>query len=129
LFSKKNDEPLIVSVETDRREFFRVEPSSNAPLWMRIGQGHYSVKDICAGGVGIYRNTGQGELEVGNLYSFHISLPLVQEEIMGKLKVLHRSEAAFHCAFVDLGDEKQEKLHLFVLERQKEQLMETKDSE
>jgi len=119
----------MVSIETDRRKFFRVEPSSKEPLWMRVGQGNYSVKDICAGGVGIYRNTAQGELEVDKQYPFHITLPLVHEQITGSLKVVHRSEAAFHCAFVDLGDEKQEKLHLFVLERQKEQLMETKESQ
>ncbi|MFW6147837.1 MAG: PilZ domain-containing protein [Thermodesulfobacteriota bacterium] len=129
MFSKKTDEPLVVSIDPDRRNFFRVEPSSKNPLWIRIGQGQYSVKDIGAGGVGIYRKTAQGELEVGKRYPFHVALPLVNENIMGNLKVRHISEKAYHCEFIDIGEENQEKLHLFVLERQKEQLTETKDSD
>jgi c-di-GMP-binding flagellar brake protein YcgR len=126
LFSKQNDEPLIVCIDDDRRGFFRVEPPSGDPLWVKIENRQYRVKDIGAGGIGIYRKQGEGEIEAGKTYPFHITLPLLNEVITGTLKAVNRSDEAYHCAFIALSEEKREMLHLFVLEMQKEQLREAK---
>ena len=126
MFSKKNDELLIVSIERERRDSFRIEPSSGEPLWVSIGHHRYRVKNVSAGGIGIYQKSGERAIEMGKTFPFQITLPPLNQVITGTAKVVNRSEGLYHCAFIDLSEEKREKLHLFVLERQKEQLREKK---
>jgi c-di-GMP-binding flagellar brake protein YcgR len=127
LFSRNNNDPFIVSIEEDRRESFRVEPPIRGSLWARIGRHWYHVKDIGAGGVAIYRKSGEIPIETNKTYSFQITLPLLNEVIMGTIKVVDSSWDAYHCEFIDLSEEEREKLHLFVLERQKEELRKSRE--
>jgi len=124
LFSRKNNDPLILSIDEERRGSFRVKPSSRGPIEVSIGPHRYQVKNISAGGIGIYRRGEDKELEAGEEYPFKVSLPLINELISGTIRIVDISDRAYHCAFVDLSDDEKEKIHLFVLERQKEELRE-----
>lgn len=124
MFSRNNNDPLIISIDEERRDSFRVEPSSGKPLWISLGHHRYLVRNISAGGIGIYRKSDDRAIERGKTYPFQITLPLLNQVITGTVKVVNRSERAYHCAFIGLSDEKKEIIHLFVLERQKEQLRE-----
>jgi c-di-GMP-binding flagellar brake protein YcgR len=128
LFSKKNDELLTFVPDEDRRRFFRVEPPGKEPLWVTIGDKQYLVKNISAGGIALFKNTPDCVLELGKIYPLHMTLLKLNEEIAGTIKVVSRSEQAFHCEFIALSEEKKEKLHLFILELQKELLRERKKS-
>jgi c-di-GMP-binding flagellar brake protein YcgR len=128
LFSRKDNDPFMVSVEQVRRDSFRVEPSSRESLWISINHHRYRVKNIGAGGIGVYRKSAEIPIEIGKTYPFQITLPLLKEAIEGTVKVLNISRGVYHCTFIALSEEKKEKLHLFVLERQKEQLRKEKRS-
>ncbi len=116
---------MVIDDGDDRRSFFRVTPSSREPVFASVGAGKYKVKDISAGGIGIYRYEGEN-LEAGKDYPLKVTLPLIDQEISGTLKIIRASDKVYHCIFVDLEDQCTEELHRFVLERQKEMLREKK---
>ena len=120
LFSKKKNDPIVESIEEEGRSFFRVEPSVNAPMDASVGRHRYPVIDITAEGIRIYRNSDR-ELEIGEEYPFNLPLPLVNEVISGMIRVVDISQMSYQCAFVDPDQEETEKIHLFILERQKEE--------
>ena len=120
LFSKKKNDLSIESIEKDGRSFFRVEPSSKEPIDASVGRHRYPVIDVTAEGMKIYRNSDR-ELEVGEEYPFNLPLPLVNEVISGMIRVVDISQMSYQCAFVDLNQEETEKIHYFILERQKEE--------
>lgn len=122
MFSRKTNDLLFEFFDEESRAFFRVKPSSKKPITISIGRNRYKVKDIGAGGMGIYRRSEDKELERGKKYPFKINLPLINEVISGTFRIVNISDRAYHCMFVNLGIDKREKMHLFVLERQKEKL-------
>ena len=128
MFSRKTNDLLFESFDEERRVFFRVRPSSKKPITISIGPNRYKVKDIGAGGMAIYRRSEDRELEREKKYPFKITLPLIKEVISGTFRIVNISDRAYHCTFVNLGIEKREKIHLFVLERQKEELRAKKRS-
>jgi c-di-GMP-binding flagellar brake protein YcgR len=126
LFSGKNNDPLTVSIDQERRSSFRVKPSPKRPIYVSIGRDRYQVKDIGAGGAGIYRRDDEKELEPGEKYPFKMTLPLTDEVVSGTFRMVDISDSIYHCRFIDLSKEDREKIHLFVLEREKEELREKK---
>jgi len=124
LFSRKKNDPLIVSIDQERRDSFRVEPSSRESLDVSVGRNRYRLKDIGAAGIGIYRRAEGKELELGEEYPFKMTLPLINEVISGIIRIVDISDRAYHCQFIAPGEEDKEKIHMFVLERQKEELRE-----
>ena len=124
MFSRKKTNPLTISIDEERRASFRVKPSKKEPIDVSIGRSKYPVKDLSAGGIGIYRSSKGKELEIGKEYPFKMTLPLINEVISGIIRILNISDRAYHCIFIDFSNEEMEKIHLFVLERQKEKLRE-----
>ena len=120
MFSRKKNNPLIDSVEVDGRSFFRVEPSGKDPMDASVGRHKYPVVDISAEGIRIYRNSHR-ELEIGEEYPFNLPLPLINEVIAGMIRVTDISHMSYQCEFVGLDFEEVEKIHFFILERQKEE--------
>jgi c-di-GMP-binding flagellar brake protein YcgR len=111
---------LIESVEEDGRSFFRVEPSGKEPIDASVGRHKYPVVDISAEGMRIYRNKDR-ELKIGEEYPFNLPLPLINEVISGMIRVIDISHMSYQCGFVDLNSDEIEKIHLYILERQKEE--------
>lgn len=124
MFSRKKNDLLIVSIDEERRHSFRVEPSSREPIHVSIGRKRFQVKDIGAEGIGIYRRGEDKGLEVGGKYPFKMTLPLINEVISGIIRISDISDRVYNCTFIGLSKEEMEKIHLFVLERQKEELRE-----
>ena len=122
MFSRKTNDLLFEFFDEERRAFFRVKPSSKKTITVSIGRNRYKVKDIGSGGMGIYRRSEEKELERGKKYPFKITLPLIKEIISGIFRIVYISDRVYHCIFVNLGIEEIEKIHHFVLERQKEEL-------
>ena len=54
MFSKKENDLLIEYSEKERRNFYRVKPSRKEPVYISICDTRYQVKNIGAGGIGIY---------------------------------------------------------------------------
>ncbi len=104
--------------------FFRVEPSVQEPINISIGSKAYQIKDIGAGGISFFHEGEGKKLEIEKEYPFKMKLPLVNDEILGIIRIVNISDASYHCAFVDRTQDDTEKIHLFVLERQKQELKE-----
>jgi c-di-GMP-binding flagellar brake protein YcgR len=126
LFSRKKNDPLTVSIDQERRSSFRVEPSPERPIYVSIGSDKYRLRDIGAGGMGICLRDDDKELESGKKYPFKMTLPLTDEVVSGTLRIVDIFVGVYHCRFIDLSKEEREKIHLFVLEREKEELREKK---
>ena len=124
MFSRKKNDPLVLSIDEERRAYFRVEPSPEKPVYLSIGPDRYQVKNIGAGGVAIFRRGEDKELELAKEYPFEMPLHLVDEVVSGVVRIIDISDRAYHCTFIGLTKEEMEKVHLFVLERQKEELKE-----
>jgi hypothetical protein len=116
---------LISKFQEERRAFSRVAPSHKVPIRLSIGGNVLQIKDMGAGGVAAYRGK-EKDLEVNKEYPFKMALSLIEEEISGIMRIVNISENTYHCAFIDLTREHKEKIHFFVLERQKEELREKK---
>ena len=126
MFLKKEDDLLIEYFDNEKRGSFRVRPSSKEPVDLSIGNDKYRVKDLGAGGVAIYCGSKEKRMEVGGKYAFKMGLPIINEIISGMIRVVDISDDAYHCGFFDLDEGFAEKIHHFVLERQKEELREKK---
>jgi len=63
------------------------------------------------------------KLKSGNTYSCSFFLPFEEEKISISAKIVDVSDQTYHCELVDLGDKDHEKIYLYVLERQKEELL------
>ena len=124
MFSRKKNDLVFDFIDEDKRGSFRVKPSKKEPIHISIGSDRYHIKDICAMGIGIHlRSEGKG-LKTGKEYPFKLSLPLINEVISGIVRIVDISNRTYHSAFIRLSSEEREKIHLFVLERQKEELIE-----
>ena len=120
MFSKKKNDLLLESIGEEGRSFFRVEPSGKEPIDASVGQHRYHVIDINAEGMRICRNSDRA-LEIENEYPFNLPLPLINKVISGVMKVVDISHMSYQCTFIDLSREETEKIHQFILERQKEE--------
>jgi c-di-GMP-binding flagellar brake protein YcgR len=101
--------------------YFRIKPSRKDPIQVFVEPHTFLIKDVGAGGMGLYRGEGR-ELEINKEYTFKMILSLIDEVISGIFRIVNISEKSYHCVFIDLTREQREKIHFFVLERQKEEL-------
>ena len=123
MFSRKKNDLLIIDIDEEKRAFYRVKLSRKEPIDVSIGRNRYQVKDIGAGGICIYRRIEDKGLEIGKEYPFKLSLTLINEVISGIIRIVDSSDRAYHCVFIGFSEEQREKIHLFVLESQKEELI------
>ncbi|MDY7036290.1 MAG: PilZ domain-containing protein [Thermodesulfobacteriota bacterium] len=124
MFSRKKNEPLFEIIDEERRSYFRIKSSREEPIYVFLGSDRYHVKDIGAGGIGIYMGINDKRLEIGKEYPFNMFLKLINQEVSGILRVVDISDREYHSVFIDLDEDEIENIHLFALERQKEELRE-----
>ena len=105
--------------------FFRIKPSRKDPIQVFVEPHSFFIKDIGAGGMAVYKDEGKN-LEINREYPFKLTISLIDEVISGIMRIVNISEKTYHCVFIDLIQVHREKIHFFVLERQKEELREKK---
>ena len=121
--SKGEPESQRSTPPADSRQAYRVAPSEEAPITLFTGGNSYEVLDISSGGLSLTSD----DLNVGDDLDVEFNLPmgieLTAERISIRLKVLRRGRNnIYHCRFLDISPEKEDKIHKYVLERQKEEL-------
>ncbi|MCA9482721.1 MAG: PilZ domain-containing protein [Nitrospina sp.] len=121
--SKGEPESQRIIPPADSRQAYRVAPSEEAPITLFTGGNSYEVLDISSGGLSLTSD----DLNVGDDLDVEFNLPmgieLTAERISIRLKVLRRGRNnIYHCRFLDISPEKEDKIHKYVLERQKEEL-------
>ena len=91
------------------REAFRVRPSFDEPIFLRVGEVAMSVFDVSSGGIS-FRNNG---LDFNKTYTARFYLPDEDQEIETELQVLRiENENICYAQFIDLPEKDEEKVQL-----------------
>ncbi len=120
--SKKKDgktgEPFAIAFDLDRRNYYRVEPRRDKPVFLQLAGKRLAALDVSAGGIAV-RASGlkPGQRVQGILY-LPIGGPI--PVIMDVVKSIPGQMVAFE--YSKIKPEDRERLHQYVLERQKEEL-------
>lgn len=116
---KKEELPFTLEYDEDQRSYYRVAPKSGEPLFLQTQDKRYAVLDVSAGGVSF---EGAG-FSPGDSVSGVLSMPEGKAPIpmvLTVVKVLRERLTAGQ--FRKIKDEDRERVHQYVLKRQKEEL-------
>ncbi len=123
MFWKKKDKnsnlPFRLEYDEDRRTFYRVQPKKDEPLFLHTRGKRYPVLDVSAGGVA-FKGAG---FDLGERISAVLMMPPGQDPIpmvLKVVKVVPGKEIAGE--FQKIKDRDRERVHLYVLKRQKQEL-------
>ena len=107
----------------DSRQSFRITPSEDAPVTLFAGGESYDVLDISSGGLSLSSTSLKAGQELDAEFDLPMGIEAGSEKIVIRIKVLRRGENNIcHCRFLNITQEKEDKIHKYVLERQKEEL-------
>jgi c-di-GMP-binding flagellar brake protein YcgR len=118
--SNKGDESskILLSTPDEWRNSFRVTPSLNTPLKATLNKVPISILNISSGGFRFKKIP----LEAEKFYLAEIELPLEKHKISALVELLGDNEEKYYrCRFLDLAQEVEDRLHRYVLNRQKEE--------
>jgi hypothetical protein len=108
----------------ERRKWFRIQPSELEPIVLRIDDHTVDIRDIGAYGLSFDNDN----FPIGPLESCQIDLPELGPAIPIKLEILEIDEKdVCHCWFKTIEEGAVERIHHYVLRRQKEILREQKE--
>ncbi|MCB2187265.1 MAG: PilZ domain-containing protein [Deltaproteobacteria bacterium] len=122
----KVEDPFAIEFDPDRRAFFRVEPSEEEPVSFQTAEGRYAVVDLSAGGLSIVaRDVEPGQRVKGRLWLPRQTTPVnIDLEIIS----LAAGDQA-RGSFADLGPKERERIHFYVLQRQKSEIEERRQKQ
>jgi len=105
---------------TTTRGAFRVYPSKENPILLKIGSTPLSASDISASGVSFPNQ----DFKLGEKYSMDLTLP--NDEIMKlETEILKIDEKNIcRCKIIGLNPDQEDAIHYYILARQKEELAE-----
>jgi c-di-GMP-binding flagellar brake protein YcgR len=116
---KKEDLPFSLEYDEDQRSYYRVAPKRNEPLFLQTRDKRYAVLDVSAGGVAF---EGAG-FSPGGTVSAVLAMPGDQAPIPMVLTVVKVTPGKMIAGqFREIKDEDRERVHQYVLKRQKEEL-------
>ena len=103
---------------TITRGAFRVYPSKENPILLKIGNTPLSASDISASGVSFPNQ----DFKLGEKYSMELTLP--NDEIMKlETEILKIDEKNIcRCKIIGLNPDQEDAIHFYILARQKEEL-------
>ncbi len=119
--SSKPADPFGLRFDEGPRYYFRVRPAASAPVYFQIGGRRHQVYDISAGGLALWApDLAQGQQVSGLLH-----LPTGGRPLPLVLLVRNTGpEGLVGSQFAKIRDEDRELIHLYVLQRQKEEIAE-----
>lgn len=110
-------------ISRERRKWFRIQPSKVEPIVLRIDDKEIVVRDIGAAGLSFDNDN----FSIGPQESSQLDLPELGPAIPIKLKILSiDGKNVCHCRFKTIEAGAVERIHQYVLRRQKEILREQK---
>lgn len=117
---KNPDDPFNLTFELDRRSYYRVQPSKDAPVYFKVRGKRFSVVDVSAGGVA-YR--GEGNETPGRQVAGVLRLPEPWGPVPVILSVLKRTKEGIVAGrIVKIKEKDRETIHLYVLDCQKKEM-------
>ena len=119
---KKQEEKKMFEMPEGNRGAFRVYPSDEEPILVKIKGGKTSkAVDICAGGISFPNDN----YENGATYDCKIKLTRDIDPFAAKV-IIHKidDKNICRCSIVEMTDEQDDMVHHYVLERQKDEIEE-----
>lgn len=108
-----------IEFDSDRRSYYRVESTRDRPVSFEVRGRRLPVVDVSAGGMSVHT----GKVAVGRQIPGLLHLPGLDEPIVLTLEVLGVDpKGVGRGRFINLTDREQERLHYYVLQRQKEEI-------
>jgi len=123
LFWKKNKEKekKMFKTPSEVRGSFRVYPSEENPILLKVGDAKLKAVDISAGGISFNNK----DFELGASYPMQIILPKNKGNFTVETEILKIDEKnVCRCKIVGLSDEQEDAIHGYILARQKEEIAE-----
>lgn len=113
---KIDDGPLFTYETESRRASYRLQSVNGEPLFFDLAGKPYEVLNIGGGGLS-FLNPGCSGAQGGPI---ELKIPGYDAAIEAKIEVrsVCRNDIC-HCAFVEISDEDVEKIHQYMLEKQK----------
>ena len=121
-WKKKNKETStkLFKNPTTTRGAFRVYPSKEKPILLKIGSTPLSALDISASGVSFSNK----DFKLGEKYSMELTLPNDQTMEL-ETEILKIDEKNIcRCKIMGLNPDQEDAIHYYILARQKEELAE-----
>ena len=125
MFWKKNkdkdkDKKMFES-PSEVRGSFRVYPSEENPILLKVGDAKLKAVDISAGGISFDNK----DFKLGTTYPMQIALPKNKGTYKIETEILKIDEKnVCRCKIVGLNDEQEDAIHGYILARQKEEIAE-----
>ena len=123
-WKKKNHnqstDPLRLEFDPDRRRAYRVQPGSETPVVFSYENRTEPLHNLSAGGLAFFSSTG---LEVDRLLEGDLFLPQAITPMPVSCRVLEvEVTGLIRANFERISDQDREKIHQYVLERQKAEM-------
>ncbi|MGV7222493.1 MAG: PilZ domain-containing protein [Nitrospinales bacterium] len=122
MFWKKKDKKKALGFSAPKfgpRESFRVRPSLEEPLFISINKKSEPVFDISSGGIS-FVNTG---LTLHKTYTAAFDLPDDGLPIIAEILIIRiKNDEICYAQFVGLSQKTEDRIHQYVLQRQKENM-------
>ena len=119
-WNKKKEEKKMFEVPEGNRGSYRVYPSDDEPILIKIKGGKTSkAVDICAGGISFPND----DHEVGSTHECKIKLSRDVEPFAAKV-IIHKIDDTnvCRCSITDTTDEMDDMVHHYVMGRQREDI-------
>jgi len=120
--SKDSDEGKLFKAPPADRGAFRVYPSKENPVTIKVGDAKLIAIDISAGGISF----GNENFNIGATYPLEIILP--EKETITVETTIHKidDKNVCRCSIVGLSEYQEDQIHSYILARQKEEMAQNK---
>jgi hypothetical protein len=120
--SKDPDEGRLFKAPSTDRGAFRVLPSKENPVIIKVGNTELIAIDISAGGISFDNNN----FTMGTTYPLEITLP--EKETITVETTIHKidDKNICRCSIVGLSEYQEDQIHSYILARQKEEMSQNK---
>ena len=119
----KETEKKLFTSPAGTRGSFRVYPSKENPIILKVGGTSLNAVDISAGGISFDNKN----FKLGATYSMEMVLPQGRGTFNLKTEILKIDDKAVcRCKIVGLSPDQEDTVHAYILDRQKEQIAQKK---
>ena len=120
--TKETEKKLFTSPEGTRGSF-RVYPSKENPIILKVGSTSLNAVDISSGGISFDNKN----FKLGATYSMEMVLPQGRGTFNAKTEILKIDDTEVcRCKIIGLSPDQEDGVHSYILDRQKEEIAQKK---
>jgi hypothetical protein len=119
----KETEKKLFTSPAGTRGTFRVYPSKENPIILKVGDTSLNAVDISAGGISLDNKN----FKLGETYSMEMVLPQGRGTFNAKTEILKIDDTEVcRCKIIGLSPDEEDGVHAYILDRQKEEIAQKK---